>query len=53
MCRAAHAKEMDPDVAARHIKLYVNEYTLALDEGAVTRMLEFGESEGVFARTSK
>jgi 1,4-dihydroxy-6-naphthoate synthase len=45
---ATHAKEMDPDVAARHIKLYVNEYTLALDEGAVRRMLEWGEREGVF-----
>ncbi|MEO8680513.1 MAG: MqnA/MqnD/SBP family protein [Vicinamibacterales bacterium] len=45
---AAHAQEMDPEVAARHIKLYVNEYTLALDEGAVQRMLEWGEHEGVF-----
>ena len=45
---AAHAQEMDPDVAARHIKLYVNEYTLALDENAVRRMLEWGEREGVF-----
>lgn len=45
---AAHAQEIDPDVAARHIKLYVNEYTLALDENAVRRMLEWGEREGVF-----
>ena len=29
---AAHAQEMDPDVTARHIQLYVNDYTLALDE---------------------
>ena len=47
---AAHAQEMDPDVTARHIKLYVNDYTLALDESAVRRMLEWGEREGVFPR---
>jgi 1,4-dihydroxy-6-naphthoate synthase len=45
---AAHAQEMDPAVAARHIKLYVNEYTLALDETAVGRILEWGEREGLF-----
>ena len=44
---AAHAQEMDPDVTARHIKLYVNDYTLALDETAVRRMLEWGEREGL------
>jgi len=49
---AAHAQEMEPEVAARHIKLYVNEYTLALDEGAVRRMLEWGEHEGVFPPAS-
>ena len=47
---AAHAQEMNPDVTARHIKLYVNDYTLALDENAVRRMLEWGEREGVFPR---
>ena len=45
---AAHAQEMDPDVTARHIKLYVNDYTLALDESAVQRMLDWGRREGVF-----
>lgn len=49
---AAHAQEMDPDVTARHIKLYVNDYTLALDETAVRRMLEWGEREGVFPRAN-
>jgi 1,4-dihydroxy-6-naphthoate synthase len=38
---AAHAQEMAPDVVARHIRLYVNRYTLWLDEGAVYRMLEW------------
>jgi len=46
---AAHAQEMDPEITARHIRLYVNEYTLALDESAVRRMLEWGAREGVFA----
>jgi 1,4-dihydroxy-6-naphthoate synthase len=47
---AAHAQEMDPDVTARHIKLYVNDYTLELDENAVRRMLDWGEREGIFPR---
>lgn len=45
---AAHAQEMDPDVMARHIRLYVNEYTLALDEHAVHRLVEWATTEGVF-----
>jgi len=49
---AAHAQEMDPDVTRRHIQLYVNDYTLALDERAVIKMLEWGEREGVFPPSS-
>jgi 1,4-dihydroxy-6-naphthoate synthase len=45
---AAHAQEMDPAVTERHIRLYVNEYTRALDEHAVMKMLEWGRREGVF-----
>lgn len=45
---AAHAQEMDPEVTRRHIQLYVNDYTRALDERAVMRMLEWGQREGVF-----
>jgi 1,4-dihydroxy-6-naphthoate synthase len=45
---ASLAQEMDPDVTARHIALYVNDYTVALDERAVMAMLEWGEREGVF-----
>src|SRR5207237_9256623 len=40
---AEHAQEMDPDVQARHIALYVNEFTRDLgDEGyrAVERLLD-------------
>lgn len=40
--------EMIPNVAARHIRLYANDYTLALDENAVRRMIEWGGREGVF-----
>lgn len=45
---ASLAREMDPQVTARHIQLYVNDYTRALDEGAVQKMLEWGRREGVF-----
>lgn len=38
-----HAQEMDPEVVAKHIKLYVNEYSLALDERAVLTMLEWAQ----------
>ena len=47
---AAHAQEMDPDVTRRHIQLYVNDYTRALDERAVRVMLEWGQREGVFPK---
>ena len=49
---AAHAQEMDPAVAARHIALYVNDYTRALDENAVRTLLEWGEEIGMFPRTA-
>jgi 1,4-dihydroxy-6-naphthoate synthase len=45
---AGHAREMDPDVVARHIQLYVNDYTLDLDEDAVSRLLAWGAQEGMF-----
>jgi 1,4-dihydroxy-6-naphthoate synthase len=49
---ASLAQEMDPDVAARHIRLYVNDYTRALDERAVEKMLDWGTREGVFPRAT-
>ena len=42
---AAHAQEMDPDVTERHIRLYVNDYTLALDERPCARCSN-GEQRG-------
>ena len=50
---ASLAQEMDPTVCARHIQLYVNDYTLALDERAVRTMLEWGEREGVFPHSEQ
>jgi 1,4-dihydroxy-6-naphthoate synthase len=38
---AFHAQEMDPSVIARHIALYVNDYTVALDERAVRTFLSW------------
>ena len=38
-----HAQEMDDSVMQRHIDLYVNDYTKALDEAAVIRFLAFAE----------
>jgi len=43
-----HAQEMAPDVIRSHIDLYVNDFTLALDEDAVLRMVG-GSAEQVFA----
>jgi 1,4-dihydroxy-6-naphthoate synthase len=43
-----HARELGPDVMRRHIELYVNDYTLGLDEDAVERLLSFGERQGLF-----
>ena len=39
----SHAQEMDPAVVEQHIKLYVNDYTLALDEQAVRRLLDWAD----------
>jgi len=48
-----HAQEMAPDVVRRHIELYVNDYTLDLDERAVTRLLALGEERGLYAPSSQ
>ena len=48
---SAHAQEMDAAVAAKHIQLYVNDYTLALDERAVHALLDFAQEQGSTART--
>jgi 1,4-dihydroxy-6-naphthoate synthase len=43
-----HAAEMAPDVIRRHIELYVNDYTIFLDQNAVRTLLAFGEAQGFF-----
>ncbi len=48
-----HATEMSPGVIRRHIELYVNDYTLALDENAALRLLAFAsERDGASANRS-
>ncbi len=44
---AAHAQEMEPAVIAQHIALYVNDYTLALDEAAVHALLQWASDLGI------
>jgi 1,4-dihydroxy-6-naphthoate synthase len=47
---AAHAQEMDPDVQARHIALYVNDFTVDLGAdgyGAVTGLLTRAADAGL------
>ena len=43
-----HAQEMAPDVLRRHVDLYVNDYTLDLDEAAVERLVALGETHGLY-----
>jgi 1,4-dihydroxy-6-naphthoate synthase len=45
---ASLAQEMDPAVCARHIQLYVNDYTREIDESAVRKMLAWGGQQGIF-----
>jgi 1,4-dihydroxy-6-naphthoate synthase len=47
-----YAQEMDPLVAQRHIDLYVNQYTQALDESAVERFFEIAEQHGFCEKSS-
>ena len=43
-----HAQEMAPGVVRQHIDLYVNDYSLNLDEGAIERLVKLGESAGLY-----
>ncbi len=49
---ASHAQEMDPSVVAKHIGLYVNDYTLALDEAAVHVLLDWSREHADEPRPS-
>jgi len=46
---ARHAQEMDASVVAKHIQLYVNDYTIKLDEHAVRALLDWQEQAGLTA----
>ena len=50
---AKHAQEMSPDVVRRHIDLYVNRYTVELDERAVHVMLDWARSSGSSAQSER
>jgi len=43
-----HAQEMDAEVVRKHIDLYVNDYTAAMDGAAVDALLRFGVEQGFF-----
>jgi len=43
-----HAQEMAPGVVQQHIDLYVNDYSLNLDEAAVARLVAMGEKTGLY-----
>ena len=43
-----HAQEMDAAVVQQHIDLYVNDYSLNLDETAVERLVALGEKAGLY-----
>lgn len=45
----SHAQEMDPQVIQQHIDLYVNGYSMQLDEEAVLRLLALAENAGLYA----
>ena len=49
---AQHAQEMDASVVAKHIQLYVNDYTIKLDEHAVHALLDWQEHDGLTSAAS-
>ena len=49
---AQHAQEMDASVVAQHIQLYVNDYTIKLDERAVLALLDWQQQQGLSAAAS-
>jgi 1,4-dihydroxy-6-naphthoate synthase len=49
----SHAQEMSPEVTQKHIDLYVNDYTLDLDPGAVERLVALGETSGLYHSSSQ
>jgi 1,4-dihydroxy-6-naphthoate synthase len=44
---AQHAQEMEPAVVQQHIDLYVNKYTLELDERAVNALLDWQKANSL------
>lgn len=49
----AHAQEMAPPIVQQHIDLYVNDYSLNLDETAVERMVALSEKAGGYPASNE
>jgi 1,4-dihydroxy-6-naphthoate synthase len=47
-----HAQEMSPAIIQQHIDLYVNDYSLDVDESAVERLVTLGEEYGLYPRSA-
>jgi 1,4-dihydroxy-6-naphthoate synthase len=47
-----HAQEMAPDIVQQHIDLYVNDYSLNLDEAAMARLVALGEKAGLYPESA-
>jgi 1,4-dihydroxy-6-naphthoate synthase len=48
-----NAQEMSPDVIQSHIDLYVNDYSLESDTGAIERLVELGEQRGLYPASER
>ena len=48
----ANAQEMSPAVMQSHIDLYVNDYSLEADRGAIERLVTLGELRGLYPASS-
>lgn len=48
-----HAQEMSPEVIRRHIDLYVNAYTLDVEDAAVERLVAFGQECGLYSASGR
>jgi 1,4-dihydroxy-6-naphthoate synthase len=48
-----NAQEMSPAVMQSHIDLYVNDYSIDADAGAIGRLVELGERRGLYAASTR
>ena len=48
-----HAQEMSPVVQQQHIDLYVNDYSMDVDAGAVERLVSLGAQRGLYPASAE